>query len=246
MPDKCRVDLVVATVTNRDPSDIMTPMENDINEKSNTIDNEADISATEAEITAAAEITVTEIEAAVTEVESTVAECLARNQAKLVECYCIFCRSGQERSVVSRLKSSYPEMEALAPLRIVPEKRDGKWTDREHVLLPGYVFVYALGRLPVGIKQKEPHIYRLLDYDEDMRSLFGEDREYAMWLLRHHGQIIPSKVLCQGDEVTVVDGPLKDCQGTIKKLDKHKRRAWISFKFAGEMRTVSLGVEFLQ
>ena len=232
MPDNCRVDLVVAVATNYDPSDIMTPMENDINEMPNIVENEA-------EITASAENTMVEGEA-------TVAECLARNQAELVECYCIFCRSGQERSVVSRIKFSYPEMEALAPVRIVPEKRDGKWTDREHVLLPGYVFVYALGRLPVGIKQKEPHIYRLLDYDEDMRSLFGEDREYAMWLLRHHGQIAPSKVLCQGDEITVVDGPLKDCQGTIKKLDKHKRRAWISFKFAGEVRTVSLGVEFLQ
>lgn len=227
------------TTTNYDPSDIITSMENVINDISNAFENKSDIAACEVEITAAAETTVTEV-------ESTVAEALARNQAELVECYCIFCRSGQERSVVSRLKGSYPEMEALAPLRIVPEKRDGKWTDREHVLLPGYVFVYALGRLPVGIKQKEPHIYRLLDYDEDMRSLFGEDREYAMWLLRHHGQIVPSKVLCQGDEVTVVDGPLKDCQGTIKKLDKHKRRAWISFKFAGEIRTVSLGVEFLQ
>lgn len=176
----------------------------------------------------------------------TVAEAFAANNNELIECYCIFCRSGQEKAIAGRLKQKYPELEALSPIRIVPEKRDGKWADREHVLLPGYVFVYAPGQLPVSIKQKEPHIYRLLDYDEEMRSLFGEDREYALWLLRHHGQIVPSKVLCQGDQVTIIDGPLKDCQGTIKKLDKHKRRAWISFRFAGEIRTVSLGVELLQ
>jgi transcriptional antiterminator NusG len=78
-----------------------------------------------------------------------------------------------------------------------------------------------------------------------MRTLFGEDRDYAVWIYKNQGCIAPSKVLCQGDQVTIVDGPLKECHGIIKRLDKHKRRAWVSFRFAGEERTVSLGVELL-
>ncbi|MDD2375586.1 MAG: transcription termination/antitermination protein NusG [Clostridiales bacterium] len=162
-----------------------------------------------------------------------------------LNCYCIFCRSGQEKKIATRLTAAYPDLTALAAIRLIPEKRDGQWTEREHTLLPGYVFIYASGELPYGFRQQEQHIYKLLDYDEDMRTLFGEDRDYAVWIYKNQGCIAPSKVLCQGDQVTIVDGPLKECHGIIKRLDKHKRRAWVSFRFAGEERTVSLGVELL-
>lgn len=161
-----------------------------------------------------------------------------------IHCYCLFCRSGQERAISARLQDRFQELTALAPVRLIPEKRQGIWQDREHVILPGYVFVYVQGTLPFSLKHKEQHIYKLLNYDDDLRELVGDDRDYALWIYRYSGRITPSRVLCQGDAITILSGPLKDCKGRIRRLDRHKRKAWIDLTFDGQIRTVCLGAEF--
>jgi len=166
-----------------------------------------------------------------------------------ISCYCLFVRSGSEQKVAeaiseaNKLRETGSEVLAVAPRRMMQEKRSGSWEKRALALLPGYVFVY--GKLDAdGLRRlKADNVYKLLRYDNELRELLGDDREYALWILRNHGEIGVSRVIEEGDSIRVVDGPLADCVGKIVRLDKHKRRATVEFDFDGRKRTVSLSAE---
>lgn len=160
-----------------------------------------------------------------------------------MKCYCVFCKTGGEASVAQKINIVDEAVKAIAPMRIIQEKRKGKWEEKEKALLPGYVFVYSEEEFEAYLVRKLTDLYKVLSYDDDVRELVGKDYEYAMWVWRHQGNINPSKVLTQGGNVKVIEGPLIDTCGVIKKLDKHKRRAWVEFEFDGISRIVVLSAE---
>jgi transcription antitermination factor NusG len=157
-----------------------------------------------------------------------------------LQAYCILCRTGAEQEVKQKIETFMTGIEAIVPMRILEEKKDRQWQRVERPLLPGYVFLYSEKELPHDLIWKINHLYRILQYERGLRSLQREDRDYAFWLYRHQGQIQPSTVLQEGETIRVIDGPLLDATGTITRLDKRHRRAWVSFTFDGETRIVSL------
>ncbi len=162
-----------------------------------------------------------------------------------IHCFCLFVRSGSEQTVADTLVKAREEqgIKVVAPRRFMQEKREGRWRKRALALLPGYVFVYG-DLAPEDLRKlRTDNVYKLLKYDNDLRELLGDDREYALWILRNHGDIGMSKVLDVGGDIRVVSGPLMDCIGKIIRLDKHKRRATVQFDFDGRLRTVTLAAE---
>ena len=127
-------------------------------------------------------------------------------------------------------------------MRVLQERYKKKWIEREHLLIPGYVFVYVEKELPFDNFIGFTGAYKVLEYQTGKRELIGSDYEYASWVYRHNGRIKPSRALVEGDIIKVIDGPLKDGVGTILKLDRHKRRAWVEFDFYGKKHRVSLSV----
>lgn len=157
--------------------------------------------------------------------------------------YCVFCKTGSEISVAEKINIIEPSVKAIAPMRIVQEKREGKWMGKQKVLLPGYVFLYTENDLNANIISKLTDLYKVLSYDHGVRSLMGKDYDYAMWIWKYHGSIDTSKVLTVGKSVKVIEGPLLDANGVIKKLDKHKRKIWVEFNFDGITRMIVLSAE---
>jgi transcription antitermination factor NusG len=157
--------------------------------------------------------------------------------------YCVFCKTGFEKDVAQRLNTIDNRIEAMAPTRVLQEKRKGIWEQRELILIPSYVFLYAEEEIKVNLKAEVSDVYKLLEYGTGFRELHGMDYEYAMWIYRHQGNIDISKVLTEGRSVKVLDGPLLDAFGTIVRLDKHKRKVWIEFDFDGVKRIVLLSAE---
>lgn len=161
-----------------------------------------------------------------------------------IHSYCMLCRTGAEKSVANNISKHYPEWIAIAPVKIQQVKRQGQWENHEQILLPGYIFLFSENDLPIDLRSQVNHLYRALEYGKGLRRLTGTDAEYAAWIYRHQGAIGSSKVIFgEGQAVQVIDGPLLDCQGTIIKLDKHKRRAMVEFSFDGQKRVVSISVE---
>lgn len=167
------------------------------------------------------------------------------DENKTINAYCVFCRTGSEHLAVRDINQSYENLLAIVPLKKLPEKRQGQWTTRDLILLPGYIFLFTEGELPFDLRRKTNHLYKILQYERGIRALTGSDAEYASWIYRHQGQITTSHVLLVGESIQVIDGPLLDCHGKIVKLDRHKRRAWVEFEFDGQKRIVSIGAECL-
>jgi transcription antitermination factor NusG len=160
-----------------------------------------------------------------------------------MKAYCVFCKTGSEKDVAQQVNIIDNRSEAIAPVCTLQEKRKGKWEHREQILLPGYVFLYTEEEIQVELRTKVSDLYKVLAYGTGFRELYGMDYEYSMWIYRYQGSITTSKVLTEGSNVKVIDGPLLDGFGTIVRLDKHKRRVWVDFEFDGQKRLVALSAE---
>jgi transcriptional antiterminator NusG len=156
--------------------------------------------------------------------------------------YCIFCMTGQEHNIANILNKQYLNIEALVPVRVLQEKRGGKWESRKRVMIPGYIFVFSEEKVSFSRIQAHSGFYKVLRYPNGERELVGFDYEYAMWLYNCDGKLETSTVLTEGAKVKVIDGPLASGIGKIIKLDRHKRRAMVEFQFHGNTQKVSLSV----
>jgi transcriptional antiterminator NusG len=157
--------------------------------------------------------------------------------------YCVFCKTGSEKDFAQFVTTLDNRIKAITPVRVLQEKRKGKWEQREQTLFPGYVFLYTKKEMKFKKIIEASCLYKILDYETGFRELRGMDYEYSMWIYRHQGYIATSDVLVEGGEIKVIDGPLLDSHGTIVKLDKHKRRIWLEVNFDGKIRLVSLSAE---
>lgn len=160
----------------------------------------------------------------------------------ILKAYCVFCKTGSENAIAQRVNAMSSGIKAIVPVRVLQEKYKKKWIERERLLIPGYVFVYAKREISFRKLIKMTGAYKVLEYQSGKRELIGSDYEYALWVYTHNGRIGTSKVLVEGDTVKVIDGPLKDGIGEILKLDRHKKRAWVEFNFYGNTQKVSLSV----
>lgn len=156
--------------------------------------------------------------------------------------YCVLCKTGSENVIARRINDLDKNITAISPVRVLQEKYKQQWITRERLLIPGYIFIYVNKIISFDKIIKSTGAYKFLEYQTGDRELIGSDFEYAAWIYSHDGKITPSRALIEGDEVNVVDGPLKDGIGTILKLDRHKRRAWVEFNFYGKAHRVSLSV----
>ncbi len=163
-----------------------------------------------------------------------------------LKAYCVSCRTGSENSVAGQINHICDNVQAIAPVRVLLEKRQRRWESTERLLIPGYIFLYTENNIEVKKIKALSKVYRVLQYDNGFRELLGSDYEYAKWIYRHNGRIGPSKALIEGSKVKVVDGPLANGIGNIIKLDKHKRRALVAFEFCDRIQKVSLSVVDLE
>ena len=116
--------------------------------------------------------------------------------------YCVFCKTGSEKDVAQRVHTIDNRIEAIAPVCTLQEKRQGKWEQREQILLPGYVFLYAEEEIQVELRAKVTNLIKVLEYETGLRELDGMGYEYSMWIYCHRGSITVSKVMTEAVNFT--------------------------------------------
>lgn len=52
--------------------------------------------------------------------------------------------------------------------------------------------------------------------------------------------------MIEGDEIVILNGPLMNQTGLIKKIDRHKRLAYLEIEILGRTKTVKVGLEIVQ
>ena len=135
------------------------------------------------------------------------------------------------------------------PLRHVRKKFRGEWKDIHEKLIPGYVFVtssrveelyWELKRVPVLTK-----VLGRSDGDLFIPLAVGE----AEWLekVTAGGEEVGLSLVTvsEGDAVTILEGPLKDMEGYIRKINLHRRIAEVEVDFMGRKTVIHMGIEMV-
>lgn len=138
--------------------------------------------------------------------------------------------------------------EAFIPQRRVMRRVKGEWKPVDEVLLPGYVFVRTpnVGRLSRELRSV-PAFTRLLGNDDRFIPLSRNEIAFLNAFTKEGDRIIDmSEGVIEGDQVIILNGPLMDHEGLIKKVDRHKRVAYLNVQMFGRVKTVKVGLEIVQ
>lgn len=140
------------------------------------------------------------------------------------------------------------EEDCFIPHCELPRKEHGDWLQQKVLLFPGYVFVRtgdAQGLLDA--LQKVHGMTRLLGVDgQRVASLTNDEVAWldAMTGSGSHAMGV-SQGVQEGDRIVVTQGPLKGREALIRKVNRHKRLAWVEFHMLGRRTTVKVGLEIV-
>ncbi len=165
--------------------------------------------------------------------------------------YCLYCKSGSEEKLVYTIRKGVNELlneeiDVLFPIRIMQQKKKGKWSKVKQPLIPGYIFIYLEDDipLPLFLINQERNAYKILRNTDLSLALKGADEEYATWVYNHQGTITPSTVKFEeGRLVKIIDGPLFDMKGEIIKVDRHHKRVHVAFDFGGKRQIINVSIQ---
>jgi len=159
---------------------------------------------------------------------------------------CLYVRVGREQKTVEVIRHMHPEITALAVGQLKHQSRNGVKSVVNTILLPGYVLFQADEDFEVRQLYFLEHVVRLLKYEDRMWALRGKDLAFAQWVYRMNGLIGMSKAYREGTMVRIVEGPLKDFEGKILRVDSRNRNAQVSFGFDRQVFSAWLAFEWME
>uniref|UniRef100_A0A7C9JEY7 Antiterminator LoaP n=1 Tax=Muribaculaceae bacterium Z82 TaxID=2304548 RepID=A0A7C9JEY7_9BACT len=158
---------------------------------------------------------------------------------------------GQERKVLSLIEARRDECslrELFIPEYEIMKRIQGEWVMRKEILLPGYVF--ADTRHPEKVEEVLrgiPKFTRLLGNDDMFLPLADSEVKFLnAFCSPGHRVIDCSSGIVEGDRTIILKGPLMGHTGLIKKIDRHKRLAYLEMSICGRIKSVRLGLEIVQ
>lgn len=147
-----------------------------------------------------------------------------------------------------QVSSCYVE-ECFVSKRERMKKFHGSWNKVEEILFRGYVFVIS----------KEPEgLYRELKKVPKLTKMLGREKAFFCPLSEKEEQMIQriggkdcktvlSKIeLGEGKQIRVIEGPLKNYEGDVVKVNLHKREVVVRVGFMGRETELRLGIEMVR
>lgn len=160
--------------------------------------------------------------------------------------YCLFCETIHCRNIATAFE------QVLGCRCIAPQIAQSKWirgelTEKKHDWLPGYIFIYAEESVSYyRMRHSVAGVIRCLGDDAADFVLSGEDLSFARMIYDCDGVIGRIKLAEVGDRVRIADPLWKDMHGTVIKLDRHRKRCCVSFRFDTIERNVWVGYELVE
>jgi transcription antitermination factor NusG len=159
---------------------------------------------------------------------------------------CLFCLTGKELIVANLVENADAQIRARAVRKVVRHTKRGVTTLQDDIVLKGYVFFEAPESINIfTVMPQGESMSVLTDSDGDWR-LYGDDESYAKWVLKYDGLFGLSKAYKVGDRICITDGPLKDLEGQITRIDKRNQSGQITVPFAGRQQKIWLGFNIVK
>lgn len=159
---------------------------------------------------------------------------------------CLYVATGMESQTASLMENLFPELRVYAVKRVKHKQTKGVRSYETDILLPGYLIFTCPDDFVPNQLYRLRHVRRLLRYKNDEWQLQGQDLSFAKWVERQGGEIGLSMAVQEGTSIRIVSGPLKDCEGQILKLDKHRRNCQVALGFDQQLLKTWLAFDWLE
>lgn len=164
--------------------------------------------------------------------------------------YAVQVRCGREDEIVracDMIIDNHALVECFIPRCKRMRKIRGQWHNIEEILFRGYVFMISdhIDDLFNELK-KIPDLTKLLG--NDGKNIYPIYKDEAMFLARFGGSEHVVDISCgyiEGDSICITNGPLMGQEGSIMKIDRHKRVAYVDVSLFGQITTVQVGLEVI-
>lgn len=164
--------------------------------------------------------------------------------------YVIQVKTGTEESILIQCQKNIPDTileNCFIPCYEEKKRIRGVWTIQKRRLFPGYVFLVAGNLEQISFQLK--HIIgrtRLLGIGDEIIPLTDEEIQFLVAFGGEKQVVEMSEGIIEGAEVKILSGPLQGREALIRKIDRHKRKAYLELKMFGRMQKVQVGLEIVE
>ena len=164
--------------------------------------------------------------------------------------YVIWVESGKEHKVRGMIESQVPSEtydRILIPEKRIQKKFKGEWQEVQSVLFPGYLFVVAedITEFAAAL-DAVPEFTKMLKADNEIAAIYPEEEAVLTRLVGQDEIVKMSEGMIENDRIIILDGPLKGMEGTIKRINRHKRIAVLQTELFERVIQVMVGLEIVE
>lgn len=164
--------------------------------------------------------------------------------------YVIQVRTGNEDKIVTECKRVISEEileRCFIPLIEVKKKVDGKLTKVKKPMFPGYVFLISdKSDELVSELKKVLGFAKILKTGEEVVAISEKEVNFLMRFGLDEKEVLEfSEGIIEGTEIIITEGPLIGLESFIKRIDRHKRKAWIETEMFGRKQEIEVGLEIV-
>ncbi len=179
---------------------------------------------------------------------------LNNNEVIIMYWYVLFVRTGTEYKVEQYLRKilNADIYAPFLPIREVFFKISGIVKNEFKPLFPGYIFIETdiLGEEFIKTMNVLAcdlcDIVNILRYSETEIAMRDDDKSFLLSLFNENYCVKPSKGIIKQNKIYITEGPLMGLESNIKKVDRHKRLAWIELKLMNSFHLISLPLEIIE
>ena len=114
-------------------------------------------------------------------------------------------------------------------------------------MFPGYIFAISdqVEELYQALKNI-PELTKFIGVGEKWTPMTREDIEIVEVLCGRERIVRFSEGYIIGTQVTVIRGPLQGMEGSIRRIDRHKRKAYLEIPMFGRVLNAQVGLEIVE
>ena len=160
-------------------------------------------------------------------------------------------------TVTGKEEQAKVEIEKIVPKEyydrcFIPQKKEcrkyhGSWTVIEKALFPGYLFLETEQVEGIFFGLKKLHQFaKVLKTGEAFVPVTDEEEKLIRHLLGDGESVDLSVGIIENQQVRVTVGPLQGLEGMIRKIDRHKRKAYLQVEMFERMLDIAVGLEIVE
>lgn len=164
--------------------------------------------------------------------------------------YVMQVRTGTEENIRCQcqwLISSNVLERCFIPYYQQKKRFQGEWHIQERILFPGYVFLIAENpeKLVNGLR-KVIGLTKLIGTGDEIVPLVQEEIDLLMKIGTDKQLVEISFGIIENDRVQILAGPLMGMEGNIRRIDRHKRIAYLEIEMFGRTVEMKVGLEIIR